>query len=61
MSGTLEKQLMNIADNCDQELNNITQSLTALIEPVILLVMGTIIGFIVLALLLPIFEINQML
>jgi general secretion pathway protein F len=37
------------------------KTLTSLIEPVILLIMGVIIGFIVLAILLPIFEINQVL
>jgi type II secretory pathway component PulF len=35
------------------------KTLTSLLEPAILLAMGAIIGFIVLAILLPIFEINQ--
>jgi len=37
------------------------KTLTSLLEPVILLIMGAIVGFIVLAILLPIFEINQVL
>jgi general secretion pathway protein F len=34
-------------------------SLTALIEPVLIVIMGVLVGFIVIAILLPIFEMNQ--
>ena len=61
MSGNVEQQFANLADGYDEEIKIMVQSLTALVEPVILLVMGLIVGFIVLAILLPIFEINQML
>ena len=57
----MEEQLINIADAYDDEIDTMTHSLTSLIEPVILLLMGLVVGFIVLAMLLPIFEINQML
>ena len=60
MSGNLDEQLMNIADIYDEEIDTLTRSLTTLIEPIILIIMGLVVGFIVLALLLPIFEINQM-
>ena len=36
-----------------------TKTLTSLLEPAILLIMGVVVGFIALAILLPIFEINQ--
>jgi general secretion pathway protein F len=36
------------------------RALTALLEPVLILVMGAIVLFIVLAILLPIFEMNQL-
>jgi len=61
MSGNMEEQLINIADAYDDEIDTMTCSLTSLIEPIILLLMGLVVGFIVLAMLLPIFEINQML
>ena len=61
MSGNMEEQLINIADEYDDQIDTIARSLTSLIEPVILLLMGLVVGFIVLAMLLPIFEINQML
>lgn len=60
MSGNLDEQLMNIADIYDEEIDTLTRALTTLIEPIILIIMGLVVGFIVLALLLPIFEINQM-
>jgi general secretion pathway protein F len=37
------------------------KTLTSLLEPAIVLAMGAVVGFIVLAILLPIFEINQVL
>ena len=45
----------------DGEVELATKTLTSLLEPVILLCMGAVVGFIVLAVLLPIFDINQML
>lgn len=59
MSGSIESGLMDIAEMYDDEVEMTAKTLTSLIEPVILLIMGAVIGFIVLAILLPIFEINQ--
>ncbi|MHC4632896.1 MAG: type II secretion system F family protein [Planctomycetota bacterium] len=59
ISGDIEGGLINIADMYDGEVELTTKTLTSLLEPVILLFMGAIVGFIVLAILLPIFEINQ--
>ena len=61
MSGNIEDGLIDIADMYDGEVEMTAKTLTSLLEPVILLIMGAIIGFIVLAILLPIFEINQVL
>ena len=61
MSGNIESGLIDIADMYDDEVEMTAKTLTSLLEPVILLVMGAIVGFIVLAILLPIFEINQVL
>jgi len=59
MSGNIEDGLIDIADMYDTEVETAVQTLTALLEPIILLVMGSVVTFIVLAILLPIFEINQ--
>ena len=61
IGGNLEDGLIDIAEMYDREVEITTKTLTSLLEPTILLVMGLIVGFIVLAILLPIFEINQLL
>jgi general secretion pathway protein F len=61
ISGDIEAGLINIADMYDGEVEITTKTLTSLLEPAILLIMGMVVGFIVLAILLPIFEINQVL
>lgn len=60
-SGNLEEGLINIADMYENEVELTTKTLTSLLEPLILLLMGAVVGFIVLAILLPIFDINQVL
>ncbi|HSW02349.1 MAG TPA: type II secretion system F family protein [Sedimentisphaerales bacterium] len=59
MSGNIEDGMIDIAEMYDGEVEASVRTLTSLLEPVILLVMGGIVTFIVLAILLPIFEINQ--
>ena len=59
MTGNVEDGLIDIAEMYDTEVENTVRTLTALLEPVILLLMGGVVGFIVLAILLPIFGINQ--
>lgn len=58
-SGSVQEGLLDIADMYDSEVELTAKTLTSLLEPAILVVTGAIIGFIVLAILLPIFEINQ--
>jgi general secretion pathway protein F len=59
MSGNVEDAMTDIAEMYETEVETTVQTLTVLLEPLILLVMGAVIGFIVLAILLPIFQINQ--
>ncbi len=59
LSGNLEQGLLEIAEMYDAEVQSSVRTLTSLLEPLILLAMGAIVGFIVLAILLPVFEINQ--
>ncbi|UCG48284.1 MAG: type II secretion system F family protein [Phycisphaerales bacterium] len=61
LSGNVEEGLIDIAEMCDNEVEMTAKTLTSLLEPAVLLVMGAVVGFIVLAILLPIFEINQIL
>ncbi|MFQ5994198.1 MAG: type II secretion system inner membrane protein GspF [Acidiferrobacterales bacterium] len=59
-SGNLDKMLERAADTQARELENWVRALTALLEPVMILIVGAIVGCIVIAMLLPIFEMNQL-
>jgi len=59
-SGRLEDMLQNVADAYDSEVENSVSALISLLEPVMIVVMGGVVGFIVFAILMPIFEMNQM-
>ncbi|MCA9284554.1 MAG: type II secretion system F family protein [Phycisphaerales bacterium] len=52
-TGDLDVMLMKIADNYDEEVDVAVQSLLSLLEPLMVIVLGTIVGGIVLALFLP--------
>jgi type II secretory pathway component PulF len=58
-SGRLPELMIKIADDLDEEVETQMALMTSLIEPVMILIMGTVVGFIVLAVVLPIFEMNQ--
>ncbi len=53
-SGNLGEMLNGLADHYDEEIDNLTSSLTRLIEPLLFLLMAVVIGSIIVALLLPI-------
>lgn len=57
-SGTLEKSLLGIAEDYEKDVERALKTLTRMLEPVIILVMGLVVGFIVLSMLLPIFQLN---
>jgi general secretion pathway protein F len=59
-SGEVEAMLDKAADSYEQEVESSLATLTATLEPAMILVMGGVMLFIVLAILLPIFQINAM-
>ncbi len=56
-SGSMETMLAKIADFYDQEVEATTESLTALLEPLMIAFLGVIVGGMIIALYLPIFNI----
>jgi type II secretory pathway component PulF len=56
--GFLDKALLNIARNYETEMDRVMKIITALLEPAFILIMGLVVGFIVVAMLLPVFEIS---
>jgi type IV pilus assembly protein PilC len=51
--------LVKIADNYDDDVDIAVESLTSIIEPVLIVGMGGAVGFIVIALFLPLIELIQ--
>jgi general secretion pathway protein F len=59
-SGRLVEVLKSAADSYEDEFSRKVQKTLSLLEPGMILIMGLIVGFIVLAVLLPIFQLNQL-
>lgn len=58
-SGTLENMLDHLATYYENEVDTLTDSLTTLMEPAIMLVLGVMVGGLVIAMYLPIFQLGQ--
>ena len=59
-SGQMEEMLHKIAEAYTNEVESAIAGLTSVLEPLIILFMGVLVGFIVMSILWPIFEINQL-
>jgi general secretion pathway protein F len=59
-SGSLDKMLAKAADSYEGEVETKVMAITSMIEPIMILAMGMAVGFIVMSILLPIFEMNQL-
>ena len=58
-TGRLEEMLLRVADAYEAEVRKLVKRLTGLLEPVIILAMGLVVGFIVVAMLMAIFSISD--
>lgn len=58
-TGELEQMLSNVADNYEQQVEVGLSTLTTLLEPIMIVVMAGVVGFIVMAVLMPIFDMQQ--
>jgi type IV pilus assembly protein PilC len=58
-SGSLDAMLSKVADFFEQEVDEAVDSLSSLMEPMIMVVLGGLIGGIVVAMYLPIFKMGQ--
>jgi len=59
-SGQIDSLLLNIADFLDEENETILRSLTSIIEPLILVIMGVLVGLIAVSMFLPLFDLTSM-
>jgi type IV pilus assembly protein PilC len=61
ITGALDQMLQKIADFYEDEVDTAVASLTALMEPLVIVVLGTVIGGLVISMYLPIFQLGSLL
>lgn len=59
-TGELETMLVRVAESYDQQVDTMVGTLTTLLEPIMILVMGGVVSFIVMSILLPILQLNEL-
>ena len=59
-TGQLEQMLDNVSDAYETQVDSKVTQLTSVLEPVIIVVMGIGVGFMVFAILLPMLQMNEM-
>ncbi len=59
-SGRLDEMLLRVADNYEKVVRNTVRRFVNLLEPVMILIMGLVVGFIVISMLMAIFSMNDM-
>lgn len=57
-SGNLEGNLLYLADFYEEEIDNFSKNLSTILEPILLVVIGLIVGFVALAIISPIYELT---
>ncbi len=58
-SGQIEDMLLRVADTYDDDVRLATEAMVGLLEPIIIVFMGVVVGFLVLSILLPILSMSQ--
>lgn len=58
-SGEIENMLIKVADTYDEDIEMTVDGIVSLLEPMMILVMGVFVGFLVMSILLPIFDISS--
>ncbi len=56
-TGALDQMLSKVADFYDEEVSNTVDSLTSIIEPVMMATLGGVVGLVVVALYMPMFQV----
>jgi type IV pilus assembly protein PilC len=51
---------LKIADFYDEEVDTAVKGLTSMIEPLVMIFMGIVIGFIVIAMFMPMFQLGEL-
>lgn len=59
-AGKLEEMLLRVAENYEKVVKNLVKRFVSLLEPMMILCMGLVVGFIVISMLMAIFSMNEM-
>ncbi len=57
-SGKLEDILLYLADFYEEEIDNTTKNISPILEPILLIVIGLVVGFVALAIISPIYQLT---
>jgi type II secretory pathway component PulF len=60
-TGQLSDMLIQVADTYEEDIDVLVASLSSLMEPLLIVIMGLIVGFIVISMFLPLFNLTEML
>jgi type II secretory pathway component PulF len=58
-TGNLDEALLYLGDFYEEEIDNASKNLTTVLEPILLLVVGLLVGFVALAIISPIYELTS--
>jgi type IV pilus assembly protein PilC len=58
-TGALDNMLTKIADFYDEEVDSAVATLTSLLEPLLMIFLGTTVGFVIIAMYMPIFQMGS--
>lgn len=58
-TGNLEITLQRVADTFDKETDRVIKTMTTILEPLMIVFMAVVVGFVVFAMIMPIFQISQ--
>jgi len=59
-SGQLEQMLQNVSRTYEADIDTKVTTLTSLLEPLIIVVMGGMVAFIAMSIIMPLVQMNQM-
>ena len=59
-TGALDNMLTKIADFYDDEVDSAVAALTSMLEPLLMVFLGTTVGFVIIAMYMPIFQMGSL-
>ncbi len=58
-TGNLDKMLIKIAENYERKIDGVTKNISSIIEPIIMLIVGAGIGFVIISIIMPIYKMTE--